>query len=323
LPKIAVVLFQLGGPDSIEAVEPFLYNVFLDSDLIGFPFASLAREPLARLLSSRRAPGVAEKYKQIGGKSPILEVTQQQASALQAEMRRDYDASIFVAMLYCHPTIDTIIRKLSQASYDKIVLLPLYPQYFKTTTGSCLNEWNRWRSAFGIPEECVETIYHFFDHPLYIDACVDRINEVLDRLGRERGDVTLVFSAHGVPLSVVRGGDPFKDQVEKTVELALKRGGWQVNHRLCYQSKVGPAKWLRPSLDETLSDLGHSGVTRVLVVPISFVGDQLETLHEINIEAREFAYSLGIKEFEMTPGLNAHPNLIAALADLIRDRCRF
>jgi len=315
--KIAVVLFQLGGPDSLEAVEPFLYNLFLDPDIIDFPFASLAREPLARYISSRRSRKVAEKYKEIGGRSPILDLTRQQARALEQELRTSMNATVFIAMRYWHPMTDAVVRELIRHHPERIILLPLYPQYSRTTTGSSIHEWNRWSSSLGLDAVPQEIIHHFYDHPLYIEAVADRINQAMDKF-TDRRDCVLVFSAHGVPISIIRSGDPYKDHVEKTVSLVMQRGGWNVQHHLCYQSKVGPAKWLKPSLEETIRELGRRGTPNVVVVPIAFVSDHIETLHEINIEARELAHRVGIAQFEMVQGLNDHPIFIQALADLVR-----
>jgi ferrochelatase len=318
-PRVAVVLFQLGGPDSLEAVEPFLYNLFLDPDIIDFPLASLAREPLARLISTRRSKKVAEKYSEIGGRSPILELTQQQAAALRNELRGDFDVEVFVAMRYWHPLTESVARQLAKEKYDEVILLPLYPQYSKTTTGSSINEWNRWCISLGLDPSDHRTVFFFFDHPLYVESIVDRINESVSSTWSDDSEKpTLVFSAHGVPMSVVRSGDPYKDQVEQTVELVMRKGGWKNEHVICYQSKVGPAKWLRPSLDETIAGLGEKGIRDVLIVPIAFVSDHIETLHEIDLEAREFAHKVGVTNFAMVRGLNDHPTFIRALADLVR-----
>jgi len=318
--RVAVVLFQLGGPDSPEAVEPFLYNLFLDPDIIDFPFARLAREPLARFISSRRSRTVADKYREIGGKSPILELTQQQAAALEQELRPDLDAKVYIAMRYWHPMTEATVRQVLQDKPDRVVLLPLYPQYSKTTTGSSLNEWNRWSSALGLDAIPQKAIYQFHNHPLYVESLADRIGESLDtHWSRAKARVVLVFSAHGVPMSVVRSGDPYRDHIEETVELVMKRGGWENQHTVCYQSKVGPAKWLRPSLNETITLLAHEGKRDALIIPVAFVSDHIETLHEINIEAREFAHKVGITNFSMSSGLNSHPTFIRALAELVRE----
>lgn len=321
--KIAVVLFQLGGPDSLEAVQPFLTNLFLDPDIIDFPMAGIARGPLARYIASRRTKKVSEKYREIGGKSPISELTQQQAKALEAELRSDTDATVFVAMRYWHPMTEAVVRQLMKEQYDRIVLLPLYPQYSKTTTSSSLNEWTRWCSKLGMNHVPQNVVDHFYDHRLYIDAVIERVNQTLKKFPDvPQEHPTLLFSAHGIPMSVIQSGDPYENQIKKTVELVLNRGGWNLPHTLCFQSKVGPGRWLRPSLDETIRALGIQGVKTVLVIPIAFVSDHIETLHEIDIEARELAEKVGITHFAMMPGLNSHPKFIQALADLVRTQLK-
>ncbi len=354
--SIGVVLFQLGGPDSLAAVEPFLYNLFLDPDIIDFPFARLARPVLAKAISSRRARKVQEHYASIGGKSPIGELTERQARAVERELRKTLDARVLVAMRYWHPLTEEALREIEAQGFGRLVLLPLYPQYSKTTTGSSLNEWNRrYRPRSGV---AVSTVAPFYDHPLYVDAVVQKIDEGLSALKLEaresqlvsvtrscagfefpdssfepqrsgvgprpspiaRGlpdDVVLVFSAHGVPMSVIEAGDPYQRHVEKTVRLVMERGGWPNRHLLCYQSRVGPGRWLEPTLDCTLQQLAAEGERRVLAIPISFVTDHVETLSEIDIEARALAGRLGIEQFAMMPALNDSPKFIEALAALV------
>lgn len=310
--KLGVVLFQLGGPDSPEAVEPFLYNLFRDPDIIDFPFAAIAREPLARLVASRRARKVAAHYAALGGGSPLQRFTLLQALALEAELSKRRDARVVVAMRYWHPLTEEAIRQLDGESCQELVLLPLYPQYSKTTTGSSLNEWARKYKTNHIP---VKTIREFHSYPPFIDAVVERVNGALERFAE--GQVHLVFSAHGVPTSVIEAGDPYCRQVEATTRLVMERGRWRYPHRLCYQSKVGPGRWLEPSLRATLKELGAAGVRSVLVIPISFVSDHIETLQEVDVEAREYAGQVGIRQFEMMPGLNDSPRFVAALAGLV------
>lgn len=314
--RIAVVLFQLGGPDSLEAVEPFLENLFRDPDIIDFPLARFTREPLAKLIASRRSKKVRAYYERIGGKSPITELTYLQAQALEGELLKSVDARVLTAMRYWHPLTEEVVAQIQTERYREVVLLPLYPQYSMTTTGSSLNEWNR---RFGGGDDIsVKVINHFFDHPLYIEAIVGNINATFERFeGVERSDIHLLFSAHGVPVKVIERGDSYQRHVESTVKLVTDRGHWKSPHHLCYQSKVGPAAWLKPSLDETIYVLASSGAKHVLVVPISFVTEHIETLHEINIETRAEAEQLGIQRFEMMPALNDHPALIRALADLV------
>ncbi len=311
-----MVLFQLGGPDSPEAVEPFLYNLFRDPDIIDFPFAGIAREPLARLVASRRARKVAARYAALGGRSPLQRFTLLQARALEAELRKRLDARVVVAMRYWHPLTEEAIRQLDRESYAELVLLPLYPQYSKTTTGSSLKEWARKYKPNHIP---VRTIRDFHSYPPFIEVLVDQVNRTLEKFGdaRERAGVPLLFSAHGVPASVIEAGDPYCRQVEATTRLVMERGGWLNPHRLCYQSKVGPGRWLEPSLRATLKELGAARARSALVVPISFVSDHLETLQEIDVEAREYAGRVGLRQFEMMPGLNDSPQFIAALAGLV------
>jgi protoporphyrin/coproporphyrin ferrochelatase len=310
--NFAVILFQLGGPETLDAVEPFLYNLFCDPDIINFPGSFLARKPLAKLISTRRSKNVAKHYAEIGGGSPIRRLTEQQARALEAALRPRINARTIVAMRYWHPDTCEAIAFLERAPFDELVLLPLYPHYSFATTGSSLKEWNRLYSARGP----VRTIDHFFDHPDYVAAIVERINSVLYEL-EEPEQVHLVFSAHGLPLALVEKGDPYPKQIEQTVKLVQELGSWENPFTLCFQSRVGPQKWLQPSLTATIEQLAHRGVKRMLVIPISFLTEHIETLHEINIEAREEAEKLGVTEFHMMPALNDSPLLIRALADLV------
>jgi protoporphyrin/coproporphyrin ferrochelatase len=312
--RIGVVLFQLGGPDKLEAIEPFLFNLFCDPDIIDFPGARLGRKALAKLISSTRARKVQHHYAVIGGGSPIRRFTEQQARCLQLKLADSgLDARCFVAMRYWHPFTAEAIVQLRSAHCDEVVLLPLYPHYSRTTTGSSLNEWRRLFDS-GIPAHTVEA---FYQNELYLDALAEKVDEALARFP-EPQRTELVFSAHSVPLAVIEKGDPYQRQIEHTVELLMKRGGWQNRARLCYQSKVGASKWLQPSLHKTLHDLAAENLHEVCVVPVSFVSDHVETLGEIDHEARKEAYNLGIRQFEMTEGLNNSPTFIAALADLVK-----
>ena len=312
--RVGVVLFQLGGPDTLEAIEPFLYNLFCDPDIIEFPFARIGRKPLAKLISAARARKVKHHYSVIGGGSPIRKFTELQAHALESCLAEaGIDATCVVAMRYWHPFTMEAIAELERAEVDEIVLLPMYPQYSTTTTGSSLNEWKR---CFGAHDIAVHCVQDFYRNELYLEAVVEKIDEALERFARPL-DVELVFSAHSVPVAVIERGDPYQRQIEETVDLVMERGVWPNRHRLCYQSKVGASKWLQPSLRGTLRQLAAEGVTGVCVVPISFVSDHVETLGEINQEARELAAGLGIKQFEMTTGLNDSPTFITALREVV------
>lgn len=316
--RIGVVLFQLGGPDGPQSVEPFLRNLFSDPDIIDLPLAFLFRSRLARIIAARRAPKVIPIYRRIGNRSPILRLTCRQAHALERALRKTLDASVFVAMRYWHPLTEETLRKVAAGNFDRIVLLPLYPQYSRSTTGSSVHEWERTSrrlSAAGVPTSIIE---EYCDHPLYIQALVRNITFALRRVRpEERKDVHLVFTAHGTPMSLVNEGDPYRDQIVRTFNAVVAAGQFGLPHHLCFQSKVGPQRWLEPSLIDTIDRLAGEHVTHVIAVPISFVSDHSETLFEINMEARERAHRAGIRHFDMSPALNAAPQFIGALADLV------
>ena len=213
--RVGIVLFQLGGPDTLEAIEPFLYNLFCDPDIIDFPFARIGRKPLAKLISTTRARKVQHHYASIGGGSPIRRHTERQARALEAELRgQGIDGRCFVAMRYWHPFTREAIEQLRAAQCDEVVLLPMYPQYSSTTTGSSLNEWRRLFSA-DVPVHCVETFYR---NTIYLDAVIEKVNEALSRFPAPNRP-EIVFSAHSIPMSVIEKGDPYQRQIEETVRL--------------------------------------------------------------------------------------------------------
>lgn len=320
--KIAVVLLQLGGPDSLESVEPFLYNLFCDPDIIDIPGAFLFRKKLARMISTRRAPKVQELYKRIGNRSPILKQTKLQADRLLEMLRgKGYNVDIHIAMRYWHPMTDVAVTSIINTKPDRVILLPLYPHYCKATTGSSVNEWNRTVKRLKMAEVPTTVIEHYYDHPLYIEAMVNRIRCALNRVPEsERSSVQIVFSAHGTPMKLVRDGDPYSHHIRKTYELVVEKGQFGLPHTLCFQSKVGPQKWLTPSLVETIDRLGRAGATHLLVVPIAFVTDHIETLSEINIEARDEALKLGVKYYDMMPALLTEESFIECLSDLVEKR---
>ncbi len=316
--KIAVVLFQLGGPDSLESVKPFLYNLFCDPDIINFPGAFLARKLLAKIIANRRAPIAAAHYKEIGGKSPIFELTNAQAVALQQELAKYCNAKVFVAMRYWNPLSSVAVAAIKKDNFSQVILLPLYPQYSMATTLSSLKEWNLQCEKLKYNNENQEIINNYHNHPLYIQAIVERINSIYPKFSHlNPADVDIVFSAHGVPVSLIESGDPYQKHIQETVKLVVEKGQWKSPHLLCYQSKVGPAEWLKPSVHTTIEELASKGRKHLLVVPIAFVTEHIETLHEINIEIREEAEHLGIQQFEMMPALNDSPTFIQCLTELV------
>jgi len=316
--KLGVVLLNLGGPDSAEAVEPFLFNLFSDPDIIDFPLSFLFRKRLAKLISTRRAPGVIEQYEEIGGKSPIKELTQRQAELLGDRLRELHiHANVYVAMRYWRPFTEDALDAIGRDGVERVILLPLYPQYSSATTTSSVKEWNRLVKRRGLRLE-TELIDSYFSFGPFIDAFVERVDQALERFPAERRrSVNILFSAHGTPMKLVRQGDPYSHQIAKTVEAIVARGGYSQPHRLCYQSKVGPLKWLEPSTPDTIQKLAAEGVKDMLLVPVAFVSDHLETLFELGIEYRRQAKEAGVRQYEVCVGLNDSPKFIDALAQLV------
>lgn len=318
--KIGVVLLNLGGPDSLDAVEPFLFNLFSDPDIIDFPGSFLFRKRLAKLISTRRAPGVIKQYEEIGGKSPLKDYTLQQAALLEAKLNEQFPAKVYVAMRYWQPFTEEALDAIERDGINKIILLPLYPQFSKATTTSSVKEWEKQLTNRGVEIEH-SLIEHYYDQPTYVDAFVDRVRQGLERFPEDiRGEVNILFSAHGTPMKLVKQGDPYSHQIAKTVSAIMDRGAFSQTHTLCYQSKVGPLKWLTPSTPDTIAELASKGVRHMLLVPVAFASDHLETLFELGIEYRRQAKERGVIQYEVTEGLNDSPKFINALAKLVFEK---
>jgi ferrochelatase len=310
--KYAVVLFNLGGPDSLEAIKPFLFNLFSDHDIFKIP---VGQKLFAKIMSVFRTPAVREKYKRIGGKSPINDWTQLQRSMLQQELQEVVAGiDVYAAMRYWHPTIKDIAEKVSKKAFDKIALLPLYPHYSITTTGSSFNEWRR---VYKGDTGKLTYVYDYFDNHQYINALNERIDETILRFPENvRDDIQLLFSAHGLPESIAKQGDPYPEQIDKTIACVMKARNFSHEYHLCFQSKVGPAKWLKPSTDEMIRGLAEKGKKQLLIIPISFVSDHIETLFELDIEYRMIADEVDIKNYIVMKGLNDSKTFVAALKEL-------
>jgi ferrochelatase len=314
--RVAVVLFNLGGPDSLAAVRPFLYNLFSDPDIIQFPFGALLQRPLAWLIARRRAPQSAQGYAAIGGRSPINELTARQAQALSQALARDGEFEVFYAMRYWHPLIAETVSTLKAHGHERVVLLPLYPQYSRTTTGSALNEFARQCRRLDYTPR-LGIVRHWYDAPDYIEAIARAIEAEAARLpDPDPAQIELLLSAHGLPRRLVERGDPYAAHVEATATAVARRLGWpQVT--LCYQSRVGPLEWLRPYTEEVICEKAARGCRQMLVYPIAFVSDHIETLYELGIQYAELARSRGIAHYRVVPALNDDPLLIAALRKLV------
>jgi len=310
--KFAVVLFNLGGPDSLEAIRPFLFNLFSDRDIFKIP---VGQKFFAKIMSGFRAPAVKEKYKRIGGKSPINEWTQLQRSMLQQELQKMVPGiDVYAAMRYWNPTIKDIAEKVSEKAFDRIALLPLYPHYSITTTGSSFNEWKR---SYKGEVAKLTYVYDYFDNRRYIHALNERIDETILRFPENvRDDIQLVFSAHGLPESIVKQGDPYPKQIDQTIACVMNARHFSHEYHLCFQSKVGPVKWLKPSTDEMIRGLAEKRKKQLLVIPISFVSDHIETLFELDIEYRMIADEVDIENYIVMKGLNDSKTFIGALKEL-------
>jgi ferrochelatase len=325
--RVGIVLFQLGGPDSLEAVEPFLRNLFLDPDIIPMGPLGFLRRPLAGYIAKKRSVPVRGRYAMIGRRSPIALLTERQRIKLAAALSPEIEPVVTTAMRYWKPfTADAVAALAAAAPLDHLVLLPLYPQYSHATTLSSLKEWRRvyGQPSGGPPETTIES---FHDHPLYIQSLVEKIAVCL-RQFPDSSRIHLLFSAHGIPLSLVEKGDPYPKHIAETLRLVNEQGSrrypnWPRTQLLSYQSRVGPMKWLEPPFLETMERLGREGVKEVLVVPISFVTEHIETLHEINIDGRMDAKKFGIDRFRMMPAVGDSPTFISALKDVVLRKLGF
>lgn len=309
--KTAVVLLNLGGPDSLDAVEPFLFNLFNDPAIIGAP--KLIRTLLARFISRKRGPVAREIYGRIGGKSPLVEETWKQAKALEAALGPDH--KVFVAMRYWHPFAAEALAAAREWGADKVVLLPLYPQFSTTTTRSSLREWRQLTAAAGwsVPTEAVCC---YPDESGLVSAVAELVRTGWHEAANF-GTPRVLFSAHGLPQSVVNKGDPYPRHVEQTARAVVGALGIaDLDWVVCYQSRVGPMKWIGPSIEVELERAGEDSVP-VVVVPIAFVSEHSETLVELDIEYRHRAEGLGIPAYVRVPALGHHPDFIAGLARLV------
>lgn len=314
--KTAVVLFNLGGPDRPEAIRPFRVNLFSDKAIIRAPI--FIRFWLARLIAASSARAAEENYARMGGKSPLLELTLRQGAALDAVLGGDFKS--FIAMRYWHPFARETVRAVKAYDPDRVLLLPLYPQFSTTTTGSSLSDWHEEAARAGLVKPTT-TLCCYFSDPAYAAAIAGLVDEAIRDAKAALAPgvkLRLLFSAHGLPEVIVKTGDPYQAQVEATVEAVMARLEDKGTENLvCYQSRATPQKWLGPSTVEAIEQAGRDGVA-VLLVPIAFVSDHIETLVELDIENRELAAHCKVPGYFRARVPNSDPGFIAALADLAR-----
>jgi len=310
--KTGIVLFNLGGPDSQQAVQPFLFNLFNDPAIIRLP--NPFRWLLAKLISSRRAPVAAEIYAKMGGRSPILPQTEAQAAALQAALGDNH--RVFIAMRYWHPFAEETVRAVKEWGADRIVLLPLYPQFSTTTTASSFADWQRVADRIGLTAPAAR-IGCYSDEPGFVAAQTELLRQALPA-AEAKGPVRILFSAHGLPKKVVTDGDPYQMQVERSVAAILKQlNRPELDSRICYQSRVGPLEWIGPATDAEITQAAKDGCS-IVVVPVAFVSEHSETLVELDIEYAELAHHNGAAGYSRVATVGARPDFIAGLARLVR-----
>ncbi len=318
----------MGGPDSLSAIQPFLYNLFSDHDIIRIPRP--IQKPLAFVISHLRAKKTRKYYEIMGGKSPQKEQTLKQAQKLSQKLGNNY--KVVVALRYWHPMTEEAVRELLKEDLEEIILLPMYPQYSRTTTGSSFNEFDRvirrhlrngrhfnlttlkgQENPYFYPLNLrIKKINCYYNHSLYIRAMVENIRENLP----EPKDYFFLFTAHSLPISIIRKGDPYQRQTEETVRLIMEHFPG-VRYALGYQSKVGPTRWLGPFTEELLRELINSGVKRIALIPVSFTCEHSETLYELDHLYGNMARELGVESYVRIPTLQDHPTFIKALAQLV------
>ncbi|XP_016163852.2 ferrochelatase-2, chloroplastic [Arachis ipaensis] len=321
--KVGVLLLNLGGPETLNDVQPFLFNLFADPDIIRLPrlFQFLQR-PLAKLISVLRAPKSKEGYAAIGGGSPLRKITDDQALALKEALdAKGLSSNVYIGMRYWYPFTEEAVHQIKRDGITRLVVLPLYPQFSISTTGSSIRVLQHmFREDASLSKLPVSIINSWYQRQGYIKSMADLIEKELQSFSEPK-EAMIFFSAHGVPVSYVEdAGDPYRDQMEECIYLImqeLKARGINNEHTLAYQSRVGPVQWLKPYTDETLVELGQKGVRSLLAVPVSFVSEHIETLEEIDMEYRELALESGIKNWGRVPALGLTPSFITDLADAV------
>ena len=309
--KKAVILFNLGGPDKLESVEPFLFNLFNDPAIISIP--SIIRYPLAKFISKKRAPIAKNIYREIGNKSPILELTQAQAKSLENSLLKNGNYKCFVVMRCWHPRAVDIIKEVKEYNPEEIVLLPLYPQYSASTSGSSIKEWNDLckKENFNIK---TKTICCYPSENNFLESHATLIKKTIKNLDK---NFKLLFSAHGLPENKIKKGDPYQWQVEQTVQGIMSRLKEEnLDYIISYQSRVGPLKWIGPSTDEVIIKYSREK-KGIVIVPVAFVSDHSETLVELDIEYKKLAEKNGCSFYKRVPALGIEENFIKGLTELV------
>jgi ferrochelatase len=321
--RIGVLLFNLGGPETLADVRPFLFNLFADPDIIRLPWRAM-QKPLAWLISTQRQKKSRSYYEQIGGGSPLRRITEEQARALERALAsRNINARAYVGMRYWNPFIEEALDQIRRDQVDHLVVLPLYPQFSVSTTGSSLNRMHAIAAETGYRLPATSVVCSWEADANYIEAMAAAAREELARFPDQDPLRThILFSAHSVPVRYIEEGDPYLDHTRRTVELVMERLGVHRPHSLSFQSKVGPVEWLTPATNETIPKLAREGVRQLMLVPVSFVSEHSETLYEMDILYRDLAIQEGIPQYRRVPTMNCRADFIEALARLVERALR-
>ena len=323
--RVGVVLFNLSGPRKPEDVAPFLYNLFMDPAILDLPVGGIFRHWLCKLVSSKRSPSTVRDYEVIGGRSPVYRLTKEQARALRAFLNKKIGDKLgvsfetYIAFRYWHPFSREVAEKMRQDGVSKVVLLPLFPQYSKSTTGSSLALWWHLEQAGEIPQWPTTSIIEYAANPKYVRAISERIDEALQRFPRDvRKDVHLVFSPHGTPLKEMKERcDPYCCLTHSTVDRIMKLRNFDRPFHIAFRNRTGFGEWLTPSTSEKLHELASLGHNAILIIPITSVTEHIDTVFELDVKVRADVGKWGIDYFEVTSGLNCHPLFIEALAEAV------
>ena len=314
---IGVILLNMGGPERLEEVEPFLFNLFSDRGIIRLSPFPFLQKTIARRIAKKRAPKSSESYRLIGGGSPLGKITADQGRALEKQLNEEIGAfKVRMAMRYWHPFAPETLKMFDQAGIKKIVVLTLYPHYSRATSGSSLEDLRRAAQSFGSSLKMIE-IPSWPEHPGYIASLAETIRQGIKLFEDDTPQV--VYSAHSLPVKFIEEGDPYLDHIRLTIAAVEKELG--ITGKLCFQSRSGPVRWLTPSTPDMLEELAGEGCRNILMVPISFVSDHVETLYEVDMQYRQLAEDLGMR-LERAPALNTRPDFISCLKDLVLDASR-
>lgn len=308
--KTTVILANLGAPSQLSEVRPFLKNLFNDPDIFNFPFGKFGQELFSSLIAFLRSPKSQKYYAAIGGGSPLHRNTLEQAQKLNSALNTEGDYNVIVMQRYWEPSIKSSLENLKLDDHENIIILPLYPHFSNTTTSSIFNEWDRHWTG----KQHVSRIERFYDHPLYIKACVREIELEQKKLSPA---VHILFSAHSIPQSAIRNGDTYETEIENNMELIMAELDGEFSYSLAYQSRVGPIKWLEPSFETEIDRLISLQKKEILIFPISFVSEHLETLYELDIQKKEWSLKRGIKIYARAKTVQTSDLFIAALKDMV------